>query len=230
MEMTPQRWENTRRYLAEVFGREDEHLAGLMPRALQAGLPDIAVSSDVGRLLMTLAAMAARDGASTGVGLELGTLAGYSGIWLARGLAAGRQERGATLITVDAALAHAAFARQEFARAALAATVECRVGLALEMLPQLAREIGPEGLDLAFLDAVKSEYPEYLAQVAPLIRRGGLLIADNALGGRWWIDEPPGTNPDRDAVDAFNRALAARPDFIACCVPIREGVAIAWKV
>jgi predicted O-methyltransferase YrrM len=103
MDMTPERWEFTCAYLRGVFGREDEPLAGLHERAAAAGLPDISVSPDVGRLLMILASMCARPGGS--LALELGTLGGYSAIWIARGL-------GGRLITLEPESAHAAFARR----------------------------------------------------------------------------------------------------------------------
>src|SRR5262245_64705719 len=91
MEMTPSRWRTTASYLNDVFGAQDEQLATLTPRAVAAGLPDIAVSADVGRLLMLLAAMTG-GGRGAGVALEVGTLAGYSGIWIARGLAPRSEE------------------------------------------------------------------------------------------------------------------------------------------
>ncbi len=84
---------------------------------------------------------------------------------------------------------------------------------------------------LVFLDAIKSEYPDYLPYAKALLRQGGLLIADNALGGGdWWIDAPEATNESRDAVDVFNRAVAGDEGFEAFCVPIREGVVVARRV
>jgi caffeoyl-CoA O-methyltransferase len=97
------------------------------------------------------------------------------------------------------------------------------------VLPTLAAELGPASADLAFIDAAKTEYPDYFRLLKPLIRPGGLLVADNVLGsGSWWIDTPPG-DPDRDAVDRFNRIVAEDPDFEAAAVPIRQGVLIARK-
>ena len=80
------------------------------------------------------------------------------------------------------------------------------------------------------LDALKREYPDYLAAIRPAIAVGGLLVADNVLGSRsWWIDEPAGQNADRDAVDRFNRMLAADPDFEAVAFPMREGLLVARR-
>ena len=95
MEMTPERWAFTTTYLREVFGTQDEQLRTLMPRAVAAGLPDIAVSADVGRLLMLLTRMTG-NGKGARLAIEVGTLAGYSGIWIARGLASGGR-----LITIE---------------------------------------------------------------------------------------------------------------------------------
>src|SRR5690606_19451130 len=108
--------------------------------------------------------------------------------------------------------------------------VDLRRGAALDLLPGIARECGPASVDLVFLDAAKSEYDRYFDLLRPLIRPGGLLIADNALGSRsWWIDQPPGSHPDRDAADAFNRRLAADPEFDAAAIPLRQGLLIARR-
>src|SRR5262249_38728379 len=101
-EMNPNGGEYTWAYLQEGFGREDEELAGLMARAVAAGMPDIAVSAEVGRLLKLLAMMCG-EGRGAGLIVEIGTLAGYSGIWLARGLRAGGR-----LITIEIEAKHAA--------------------------------------------------------------------------------------------------------------------------
>ena len=218
MKMTPQRWQDTTDYLNEVFGDLGPQLRTLMPRAVEAGLPDIALDASVGRFLMLQVALA---GAKTAV--EVGTLAGYSGIWLARGLADGGR-----LYTIEAEPSHAAFARAEFVSAGLAGCVEVIEGAGLDELPGLVDRLGPASIDVLFLDAIKTEYQGYLDAALPGLHPGSLVIADNALGGGgWWIDEPAGTSESRDAVDAFNRRLAADPRFNASCVPIREGVLIA---
>ncbi|MBL8746519.1 MAG: O-methyltransferase [Phycisphaerae bacterium] len=224
MKMTPERWDATNAYCREVFGRQDDHLAGLMERAARAGLPEIAVSADVGRLLSLFAAITASGRASPRA-LELGTLAGYSGIWIVRGL--GPHGR---LITVEPEAKHADFAQHAFEEAGVADRVEIRREKALEALPKLLKEFGPESFDLIFFDAIKTEYVRYFALAHPLLRRGGLLVADNALGsGEWWIDTPPGTNDSRDAVDRFNRLLAEHDGYDAAVLPIREGVAVGRK-
>ncbi len=88
-------------------------------------------------------------------------------------------------------------------------------------------ELGEGGVDLVFLDAVKTEYPEYLPHARRLLRPGGLLVADNVIGSTaWWIDDPEGSNPSRDGAD---RMVAGDAGFEACCLPIREGVLVARR-
>lgn len=211
--MTPERWSFIGDYAEEVFGQYDDHLAGLMSRAVDAGLPPIAVSADVGRLLKILVSMT-----DAKLAIELGTLAGYSGIWIARGLA----EDG-RLITVEYEDRHADFAQAEFEKAGVADKVEIVRGAALDVLPRLASDLGDASVDFVFVDAVKSEYVEYFRLVRPMVKVGALLVADNVYGsGSGWIDEGYGT-------DEFNRMVASDPDFEAVATPMREGVLIARR-
>ncbi len=220
MDMTPQRWSTTAAYLDDVFGDQDEHLGSLMPRAIEAGLPDIAVSPAVGRFLMLLATMA--DARTI---VEVGTLAGYSGTWLARGMHADGR-----LITLEPVEKHAAFAEDGFAACGLGDRVEVRRAAGLDGLPALVDELGAGSTDLVFLDAIKSEYPDYFPHANGLLRPGGLLVVDNALGsGDWWIGEPEGNRPAHDGADRLNRMLAQDPRYDAACLPIREGVTVARR-
>ena len=212
--MTPERWSYIGNYAEDVFGQYDDHLAGLMGRAVEAGLPAISVSSDVGRLLKILVSMT-----EARLAVELGTLGGYSGIWIARGMA----EDG-RLITVEYDDHHADFAQAEFEKAGVADKVEIARGAALDVLPRLASELGDSSVDFAFIDASKSEYTDYFRILRPMLKVGGLLVADNVYGtGEGWIDEGYGT-------DEFNRMVAADPDFDAVATPMREGVLIARRV
>jgi predicted O-methyltransferase YrrM len=224
VEMTEDRWQATSSYLQEVFGREDEQLRTLMARAVAAGIPDIAVSAEVGRLLKLLAQLAAPDGAK--LAIEVGTLAGYSAIWLARGLAVGGR-----LITIEIEPKHAAFAAAEFARAGVKDRIEQRMGPGLEVLPKLARELGPASVDLVFIDAVKTEYGGYVDAALPMLKVGGLLVVDNVLGaGSWWVTDANGSSGDRDAIDAFNHRVAGDARFESVALPVRQGVLIARRV
>jgi caffeoyl-CoA O-methyltransferase len=212
--MTPETWDYINRYSREVFGVQDEHLAGLMDEAVAAGLPEIAVGPDVGRLLMILTSMT--EGR---LAVEVGTLGGYSGIWITRGL-----RPDGRLITIEYEPFHAQFAGQQFVRAGISDRVDIRIGAGLEVLSQLAGELGPGSLDVLFLDAIKSEYTGYFELVRSNIPVGGLVIADNVYGtGSGWIDQGHGT-------DAFNRHIALDADFETVAFPFREGVMIGLRV
>lgn len=212
--MTPERWSFIGDYAEDVFGQYDEHLAGLMDRAVEAGLPPIAVSADVGRLLKILVSLT-----DAKVAVELGTLGGYSGIWIARGLADDGR-----LYTVEYDERHADFAQGEFETAGVSGKVEIIRGPALDELPGLYHRLGEHSVDFAFIDAVKSEYVEYFKLLRPMMKPGGLLVADNVYAtGAGWIDEGHGT-------DAFNRLVADDADFEAVATPMREGVLIAKRI
>jgi caffeoyl-CoA O-methyltransferase len=212
--MTPETWDFINRYSREVFGEQDEHLGGLMDEAVAAGLPAIAVGPDVGRLLKILTSMT-----NGRLAVEVGTLGGYSGIWLARGL-----HPGGRLITIESEPFHAQFAGRQFERAGVSDRVEIRIGAGLEVLAELAGQLGSESIDVLFLDAIKHEYTGYFELVRSNIPVGGLVIADNVYGtGSGWIDQGHGT-------DEFNRHIAADPDFEAAAFPFREGVMVALRV
>ncbi len=219
MDMNRERWAYIQEYSREVFGRQDAHLAGLMEEAVEIGLPNIAVSADVGRLLMILTSMTHGQ-----LAIELGTLGGYSGIWIARGLKpAGR------LITIEPEPAHADFAKVQFERAGVDDRIEMRCGAALDVLPKLAQELDPKSVDLVFIDAVKVEYTQYWRIVRPLIAPGGLVLADNVLGGgTWTIDNED--DPQRQAVDTFSRLVSEDPQFEAVVVPLRQGVLVGRRI
>lgn len=213
MPMTPERWSYIGDYGEDVFGQYDDHLAGLKGRAEAAGLPAIAVSADVGRLLKILVSMTEGK-----LALELGTLGGYSGIWIARGLAPDGR-----LITIEYETEHANFAEAEFEQAGVGDKVEIIRGAALDVLPDLAERLGEASVDFAFIDAIKSEYVDYYRLIKPMMKPGSLFVADNVYAtGAGWIDEGYGT-------DEFNRMIADDPDFEAVATPMREGVLIARR-
>jgi predicted O-methyltransferase YrrM len=198
-------------YICGLFAREDDLLLSLREDADRSGLPPIAVAPDAGRLLQVLiAASGARRV------LEVGTLGGYSAIWMARALPPGGR-----VVSVERDPAHAAFARRWLARAGVADVVEVREGRALDVLPAL----DGERFDLAFLDADKEPLPTYLDWALRLVRPGGLVVADNALWGGRVLDrsaDDPGTRGVRE----FNRRLAAHPRLTSIVVPTGDGVAI----
>jgi predicted O-methyltransferase YrrM len=156
---------------AQLVG-DDAVLDAALARAADAGMPAIEVSPNQGKLLHLLARLCGARRI-----LELGTLAGYSTIWLARALPAGGR-----LISLEAEARYAAVARANLAHAGLDDRAEVRVGPALDTLPQLA---GGEPFDLVFLDADKQRTAEYLEWALRLTRPGSLIVADNVVrGGR----------------------------------------------
>ncbi|MCC7408824.1 MAG: O-methyltransferase [Phycisphaeraceae bacterium] len=233
--MTKEQWEGTSSYLCDVFGTPAEEAVARTLReqpaaAARAGLPAIAISADVGRLLSLLARLATRSPNSTGRIVEVGTLGGYSGIWMARALPA--QGR---LITVEREPKHAEFAMSQFEAAGLADRVEIVVGPGLERLPELVEKLGPDSVDMIFLDADKGEYPEYARILKPALRRGGVLTADNMLStGSWWVTQASETL-DGEAkrwqanADRFNRLMAGDADFETGCFVNRQGVLVAVR-
>jgi predicted O-methyltransferase YrrM len=165
-----QNWEAIDNYIAENFLDDDPALDAALQASEAAGMPAIQVAPLQGKLLMMLAAsMGARNI------LEIGTLGGYSTIWLARGLA-----EGGRLITLDQNPDYAAVARSNIAHAGLTDRVEVRVGTALGTLPKLEAE-GAGPFDLVFIDADKPNMPDYFDWAVKLARRGSLIVVDNVV-------------------------------------------------
>jgi predicted O-methyltransferase YrrM len=170
-ESTPQeRWTAVDRYITDLLVPADPALDAALATSAAAGLPPIAVTPNQGKLLGLLARV---QGARTI--LELGTLGGYSTIWLARALPVGGR-----LVTLEADPRYAEVAEANIARAGLAETVELRVGPALGTLPQLVSE-GAGPFDLIFIDADKKNNPGYFEWALQLSRPGTLIIVDNVV-------------------------------------------------
>lgn len=199
-------------YSRGLFAPEDEALTGIGPAATAAGLPAISIGPEEGRFLQVVAAAVGARRA-----LEIGTLAGYSGVWIARAL--GPEGR---LVTLEFDPHHAAVAAQNFERAGLADQVEIHIGAALDLLPALASE---PPFDLVFIDADKESYPEYLDWALKLCRPGAAILAHNVyLGGS--IATADGS-PRNTAVRAFNQRLSDDPRLDAMLVPLRDGMSLA---
>lgn len=200
-------------YITHTFAREDEALAQVRERIPRRGLPAITVKPEEGRFLQFLAAAC---GARQAV--EIGTLGGYSGTWLARGLAAGGR-----LITLEREPAYAEVAREHFELTGVADRVEILVGDAHGTLRTLDGR-GP--FDLVFIDAEKSGYPDYLDWSLANIRAGGVIAAHNAFSqGRLVGHEAHDT--DLDGLRAFSQRLASDPRLISTIFPAGDGMAVA---
>lgn len=168
--MSKETWSAVEHYYGGLFAADDAALQHAMQSSEAAGLPRIQVSALQGKLLHLLALMVSARNV-----LEIGTLGGYSTIWMARAL----PEDG-RLITLEANEKHAAVARENFARAGLAAKIELRLGKALETLPQIAAE-GRGPFDLIFVDANRANLPEYFEWSLKLARRGSVIVVDNVV-------------------------------------------------
>jgi predicted O-methyltransferase YrrM len=209
-------------YVRDWFAPEDDVLQGVARRAEERGLAMMEITSDVGKLLHVLVkTIEARHV------LEIGTFLGYSAIWMARALAPGGR-----IDTLEQNPDHVREAREWIARAGFEEAVWVHEGPALETLDRLVREhAGGRPYDLAFIDAAKGEYPRYLDLSLELVRRGGLIVADNTLiaGVGAIIDEPTDESArvSIDAVRAFNERLATDPRLVSTILPIREGVSIS---
>jgi len=168
--MTQEVWEAVDKYFDKMLIPHDSTLDDALAAAAAAKLPAIQVSSVQGKLLQLLARiMGARNI------LEIGTLGGYSTIWMARAL-----PEGGRIITLEADPKHAEVARKNFARAGVESKVELRLGKALDTLPKVAAD-GLSPFDMFFIDANKSNMPEYFEWSLKLARTGSVIIADNVV-------------------------------------------------
>lgn len=197
--MTQDTWNAVDRYIADTLLPPDPALEAAVKSSDAAGLPPIAVAPNQGKLLHLLArAMGARRI------LEVGTLGGYSTIWLARAL-----PEGGRMVTLEFEPRHAEVARANLARAGLADRVEVRVGRAIDSMPGLLDE-GLAPFDLVFIDADKEGYPGYLEWSLRLTRKGSLIVADNVVrNGK--VTDAASTDRSVQGVRRFNAMLAAEP-------------------
>ncbi len=218
--MTGDLYEQVDEHLSQLFGdASDPVLDGALRRAEEAGLPAIQISAPQGRLLQVLAlACGARSI------LEVGTLAGYSTIWLARALPADGH-----LLSLELDPTHAEVARENLREAGLADRVEVRVGRALDVLDEL-RASGGGPFDLVFIDADKPPYTEYLHAAIELSRPGTLIIGDNVVREGRILD--PGDDQAAAGVARFNSALASDPRVTGAITQVvgtkgHDGLALA---
>lgn len=196
-------------YVENLFAPPDPTLEATLRRSREAGLPEITVSPNEGRLLQLLAEIAGARRI-----LEIGTLGGYSTIHLARAL----PEDGIA-ISLELNETYAEVARENLTEAGLGEKVEVWVGDARTLLARMVEE-GIEPFDLTFIDADKEGYPEYLEWSLRLSRPGSLILADNAIRGGGVI-EPE--DESARVTHEFNESLANDPRLSALILPLIRG-------
>lgn len=203
-------------YMSATFPAEDDFLLTLKHEADEAGFPPIHIAPEqVAFLQMFLKATGAKRV------LEIGALAGYSAIGMARAL-----PEGSHLLTLEYNPVHADFVRRKVREAGLEKVVEVRTGDAALLL----REIAVDSLfDFVFIDADKVGYTTYLDLTLPLVRMGGVICGDNTLA--WGnIADSASTDKTVQALRDFNAAISAHPQLQACLLPIAEGMTFGVKV
>jgi predicted O-methyltransferase YrrM len=199
-------WTRMDHYFDAQLVGEDSALSAAVEATRAADVPLIQVSPTQGKLLMVLAAAIGARSI-----LEIGTLTGYSTIWLARALPAGGR-----VVTLELRDKHAEVARTNLQRAGVADRVQVRIGKALELLGELARE-GAGPFDLVFIDADKAGYPDYLTASLKLSRPGTLIIADNVVrDGR--VLEEDSSDADMRGIRRFIELVAAEPRLTATAI------------
>jgi caffeoyl-CoA O-methyltransferase len=197
------------RYVAERTTREDSFLADLKRAAVAEGIPAIWIAPEQASFMQILLRLAqAREV------VEVGTLAGYSAIAMARALPPDGRVR-----TIELETKHADFAERWVARSDVAGRVEVHRGAGMDVLPTFAAD----SADAAFLDADKASYPRYLAECLRVVRRGGLIMVDNAFAFGELFSASP-SDREVGAVRAFNDHMAGIEALQSVIVPLGDGL------
>lgn len=205
--------DETFEYMVKLFPVEDDLLRNLRTEAIAAEIPEIQISPEQGAFMQVLLrGMGARRI------IEVGTLAGYSSIIMARAL-----PDDGKLVTIERDPLRAEFAREQARRAGLAEKIEVKVGAGADVLERELAGSGP--YDFAFIDADKPSYVRYLELIYPMMRKGGIIAGDNALAwGR--IAEKKTDDPDVRGMQEFNRAMSEHPGLQAAIVPVGDGMCL----
>ena len=205
--MTQETWTAVDDYITCQLIPADAALDAAQRDAATAGLPAISVSPPLGRFLHILARIAGARRI-----LEIGTLAGYSTIWLARAL-----PPGGSLVSLEFDPKHAAIARANLERAGLSDVVDVRVGRAIDLLPALEPRQDEQRFDFVFIDADKPSTPDYFDWALKLTRAGGVIVVDNVVrGGK--VTDASGTDADVDGMRRFLAKLARDPRAVGTTI------------
>jgi predicted O-methyltransferase YrrM len=203
-------------YVNKLFVPQDAAAERALTESPQRGLPAISIQPQEGRFLQFLV-----RAAGTKKALEIGTLGGFSGIWIARGLVSGGK-----LITLERSPEHAAVAREHFDAAGLQDTVEIRLGDAHETL----KTIGSEGpFDFIFIDAEKSGYIAYYEWAIANVRVGGVIAAHNAFRQGMVVD-PDNNESETNVMRKFNEHVAKDPRGLATIYPAGDGTVVVVRI
>ncbi|MBX3043561.1 MAG: O-methyltransferase [Candidatus Kapabacteria bacterium] len=205
-------------YLKQNFSSEDDFLRNLVEEARTEGIPDISISPEQGLFMQfILKSIKARNI------LELGTLAGYSAITMARAL-----PDDAKIITIENEFKHAVFAVKKVKEAGLENIIEVQNSDALEFL----RIYNPENkFDFIFVDADKPNYARYLDFLTPMLRVGGIFAADNAFAFGFVASSAPERNPeDVKSITGFNNYFRNHEQYSVCMVPVGDGIIMGVKI
>lgn len=200
-------------YVSQHFAREDAILRYVRQQTAERGLPQISLAPNEAKLLGLLVQL---SGAARVI--EVGALAGYSGICIARAL----PDHG-KLITIELSSLHAEVARAHFEHAGVADKVTVMQGAGVQVLPKLTKDAP---YDLMFIDADKGNYHNYLAWAADNLKVGGAVVADNAFWGGNIFDPK---SEDDHAMVAFNGALADHAQFDSTIIEVGDGIALGVK-
>jgi caffeoyl-CoA O-methyltransferase len=203
-------------YISSLFAVEDVSLQLAREDAPKRGLPMINIKPEEGRFLQFLACA---SGAMKAV--EIGTLGGYSGIWIARGL-----HPGGKLVTIDKEAKHASVAQEHFDAAGLSDAIQVRVGDAHRILVEL-RDEGP--FDFVFIDAEKEGYPAYFDWAIENVRVGGIIAAHNAFR-KGTVAGIGQDDAHSELMRQFNQQLADEPRLISTIYPAGDGTIISVKI
>jgi predicted O-methyltransferase YrrM len=204
--MSQERWEIVDRYLTDLLLPSDPALSAALADSAVAGLPAINVSPPQGKFLHLLARIRGARNI-----LEIGTLGGYSTIWLARALPPGGR-----LVTLESEAKHAEIARANIARAGLNGIVELRLGRAIETLPQLAAE-NYQPFDMVFIDADKPSTPEYFSWALRLTQKGSIIVVDNVVR-KGAVADQDSTDASVKGIQHFLEVVASEPRISATAI------------
>lgn len=217
--MKPETMERCVEYARDLYAGDSPTQRWILREVERRGFPRIEVSPVEGRILAVLVALSGARRL-----LELGTLGGYSALWL---LTAAPED--ARLVTVERDPDRGQLAREAFRRAGVQERVDLRIGEAGEILRELSRAPSGTGppFDFAFLDADKENYPRYLEQLSGLLAQGGVLAADNVFWDGRVLDPPEEDDPATRGIREFNRELASSAEFVPAVIPVRDGLTVA---